>query len=83
MILHNDITDITLREKLRDQSITFAGNVLAKIYGTLKCKSGKRLQKQNRVFFSSEDEAITGGFRPCGSCMHGAYKKWKSENIKS
>ena len=46
-----------------------AGNSHLKIYGTLHCKSGRRLKNENRVFFYSEDEAIDKGYRPCGHCM--------------
>ncbi|WP_281166870.1 Ada metal-binding domain-containing protein [Segetibacter koreensis] len=49
-----------------------------KIYGKLNCISGKRMLKQNRVFFCTEAEAIKNGFRPCGHCMRSDYKKWKN-----
>ncbi|MCE7072741.1 hypothetical protein LZG74_20680 [Dyadobacter sp. CY327] len=32
---------------------------------------------KNRVFFNSEKEAMSQGFRPCGHCMREAYLKWK------
>lgn len=54
------------------------GNLKLKIYGKLNCKSGKRMKKQNRVFFSSEEEAIEHNFRPCGHCMKSKYKTWKN-----
>jgi len=44
----------------------------------LNCKSGKRMKKENRVFFSTENEAIKSNFRPCGHCMKTEYKKWKN-----
>ncbi|HEV8513084.1 MAG TPA: Ada metal-binding domain-containing protein [Cyclobacteriaceae bacterium] len=47
----------------------FAGNAKLKIYRTLSCHSGKRMKKENRVFFESEAEAISLGFRPCRNCM--------------
>ncbi|MDP3667251.1 MAG: Ada metal-binding domain-containing protein, partial [Sediminibacterium sp.] len=43
---------------------------------TLQCKSGKRMNRKNRVFFASESEAIKNDFRPCGHCMKIEYKKW-------
>ncbi|WP_310555718.1 Ada metal-binding domain-containing protein [Flavobacterium sp.] len=76
MIQHIDITDSDLRSKIKLKEICFGGNRNLKIYGTLQCKSGKRLKRKNRVFFSSENEAINKGFRPCGHCMKTEYKKW-------
>ncbi len=52
----------------KDQAV-FAGNKKLKIYGKLSCKSGKRMKPENRVFFHSEDEAISLGFRACLHCM--------------
>ncbi|MBF2709615.1 Ada metal-binding domain-containing protein [Flavobacterium soyangense] len=76
MIKHSEINERDLRSKIKDKVITFGGNVKLKIYGTLKCKSGKRMKRENRVFFASENEAIKNGFRPCGHCMKIEYKKW-------
>ncbi len=77
MIKHNEIKIATLLSKIRHAEICFAGNEKLKIYGTLKCKSGKRMKKENRVFFISEKEAIQKGFRPCGHCMNVKYNEWK------
>ncbi|HZJ36916.1 MAG TPA: Ada metal-binding domain-containing protein [Gillisia sp.] len=62
--------------KRTGKAILFGGNKKLKIYGTLNCKSGKRQTKENRVFFSTEKEALESNFRPCGNCMNEAYKKW-------
>lgn len=35
------------------------------------------MKRGNRIFFNSENEAIVMGYRPCGHCMQGLYKKWK------
>ncbi|WP_335338004.1 Ada metal-binding domain-containing protein [Pedobacter sp. PACM 27299] len=40
------------------------------------CKSGKRMKKENRVFFSSQEAAVKHGFRPCGHCMKTEYKSY-------
>jgi len=83
MIPHTSLGDNAFKRSrqlkilLDKREITFAGNSRLKIYGTLDCGSGKRMKMQNRVFFSSEAEAIDLGYRPCGHCMSGAYKKWK------
>jgi methylphosphotriester-DNA--protein-cysteine methyltransferase len=81
LIKHNEISDAVLRTHIRQQQITFGGNSKLKIYGILSCKSGKRMKKQNRVFFVSEEEALGNGYRPCGHCMKANYKKWKDELI--
>ncbi len=67
-----------LKSLIENGEIVFGGNKRLKIYGTLTCGSGKRMKKENRVFFSSEDEAIQYGYRPCGNCMKEKYKKWKN-----
>lgn len=76
MIPHNQLTDMELKSKIRHNQIALGGNGKLKIYGTLHCRSGKRLKKENRVFFSSEDEAIQNNFRPCGHCMKTEYRQW-------
>ncbi|MFL9839163.1 Ada metal-binding domain-containing protein [Flavobacterium sp. ST-75] len=77
MIQHIEISAISLRSKIKNREISFAGNKKLKIYGLLSCKSGKRMKQQNRVFFSLEQEARENQFRPCGHCMKTEYKKWK------
>ena len=63
---------------LKEGQITMAGNKKLKIYGTLSCKSGKRMLDKNRVFFDSEQEAMNLGYRPCGHCMRKKYLVRKS-----
>ena len=77
MIQHIEISAISLRSKIKNREINLGGNKKLKIYGLLSCKSGKRMKQENRVFFSSEQEAIEKQFRPCGHCMKTEYKKWK------
>ncbi len=78
MIRHQDISDIVLRSQIRRKTVCFGGNRKLKIYGLLRCRSGKRMKRENRVFFSSEKEARDNGYRPCGNCMREAYIKWKN-----
>lgn len=78
MTRHDEISDSDLRNQIKNGEICFGGNRKLKIYGTLKCSSGKRMKRENRVFFSSEKEAIKNGFRPCGHCMKPEYLKWKN-----
>lgn len=77
MIEHSEISDNELQRKLRRKEILFGGNKRLRIYGRLLCSSGKRMKRENRVFFSSESEAIENGYRPCGHCMKEKYKTWK------
>lgn len=79
MHLHSQLSDAELRSKMRKQEIRLAGNKNLKIYGLLNCKSGKRMKKENRVFFTNEAEALQNGYRPCGHCMKEKYQQWKSQ----
>jgi methylphosphotriester-DNA--protein-cysteine methyltransferase len=78
MINHNQINDLALHRLIKNNEICLGGNTKLKIYGKLHCKSGKRMKKQNRVFFTSENEAITMNYRPCGNCMGTKYQYWKN-----
>lgn len=77
MIKHIEISNTELRKKIKQKEIVYGGNSNLKIYGTLHCKSGKRMKKKNRVFFTSIENAKKHGYRPCGHCMKMDYKKWK------
>jgi len=76
MIRHSEISDNDLRNQIKQQKIRFGGNRKLKIYGTLSCTSGKKMKRENRVFFSSEQEAQQNNYRPCGHCMKQKYKEW-------
>ncbi|MEO5681084.1 MAG: Ada metal-binding domain-containing protein [Chitinophagaceae bacterium] len=82
MIAHADVSDTYLRSLIKQQVIIFGGNRKLKIYGTLQCASGKRMKRQNRVFFHSAKEADDNNYRPCGHCMKTGYKKWKDGFIQ-
>lgn len=78
MINHSDIAHEDLIFLIKNKRILFAGYKRFKIYGTLDCISGKKkMKKENRVFFESEEEAIENDYRPCGFCMKDKYKIWK------
>jgi methylphosphotriester-DNA--protein-cysteine methyltransferase len=64
---------------LRQQKIKWAGHRKLKIYGTLHCRSGKRMKPSNRVFFASEQDAQLAGFRPCAHCLRPQYLAWKEQ----
>ena len=76
MIKHADISTVELKKHFKNKDICLGGNARLKIYGLLKCTSGKRMKKENRVFFRSVDEALQHGYRPCGHCLRTAYKQW-------
>lgn len=71
-----------LKIQIDKAEIQLGGNANLKIYGTLSCKSGKRMKVKNRVFFKNEKEAIAEGYRPCGHCMRAKYKIWKANLLK-
>lgn len=81
MIRHEMITDQELYGLLRQEKILFGGNLNLKIYGSLRCRSGKRMKRKNRVFFKDELEALALGYRPCGHCMKQAYMDWKNGSV--
>lgn len=72
MLRHADIADAELRRLIRSGAVTFAGNLRLKIFGRLDCGHGRRMKRENRVFFASEAAAREAGFRPCGHCMRGS-----------
>lgn len=78
MIMHAELTDNEIRIGIRTGAIVYGGNNKLNIYGSLKCRSGKRLKRANRVFFSSKKEAEASGYRPCGNCMRNEYVMWKN-----
>ncbi|WP_312557295.1 Ada metal-binding domain-containing protein [Empedobacter brevis] len=78
MIKHTQLKSEELKHKIRHREILFGGNQKLKIYGQLNCTSGKRMKIENRVFFTSEQDAIAHHFRPCGHCMKVEYLKWKN-----
>ena len=49
------------------------------IFGKVNCRSGKRMKKENHMFFLSEQEALLQGYRPCEHYMNKEYKKWKDD----
>lgn len=72
--------DATLASKIAARKIVLTGNERLKIYGYLGCKSGKRMKRENRVFFTHEQEAVALGYRPCGNCMKTAYRQWRARS---
>ncbi|WP_300665411.1 Ada metal-binding domain-containing protein [Fluviicola sp.] len=81
MLVHAEISDQELRSQIRRKMIGWGGNKKLKIYGKLHCASGRRMKRENRVFFESEEEALRKGYRPCGNCLRESYQKWKHEAV--
>lgn len=82
MILHSEVSNADLTSKIRQKNIVLAGNRRLKIYGTMSCNSGKKMKRENRIFFISEKEAVEQGYRPCGRCLPEKYQKWKNEIVR-
>ena len=80
MFHHTGLTKRELKSLIDKRAITIGGNIQLKIYGTLSCRSGKRMKKENRIFFESEEEAVSKGYRPCGHCMKTEYRKWREKS---
>ena len=78
MIEHIALTDTEVFALIRHGKITLAGNRRLKIYGRLDCASGRRMKRENRIFFTSDEEAQRLGYRPCGHCMRDSYLRWKN-----
>ena len=77
MIRHSAIDDEDLRRLILGGHIRYGGNRTLRIYGRLDCASGKRMKRDNRVFFADEAAARAAGFRPCGHCLRAAYAHWR------
>lgn len=75
---HSQLNKYQLHALIKGRQITFAGNSKLKIYGHLNCFSGRRMHRQQRVFFVDESEAVAMDFRPCGHCLKHKYKQWKA-----
>ena len=82
MIHHIAISNAALKNLLRKQEIRWGGNKKLKIFGTLTCSTGKRMKRENRVFFFTEQDALNAGYRPCGHCMRTEYNHWKNGSVQ-
>jgi methylphosphotriester-DNA--protein-cysteine methyltransferase len=80
MIFHHETPDDELHNLLKQGRIQFAGNVRLKIYGRLDCQAGKRMLREQRIFFATEADAISAGYRPCAICMRAEYLIWKNSS---
>ena len=81
------LKDKETKQYISESPGAIGGHKKLKIYGRLDCPSANRYVAKgqyvrHRVFFDSVDTAVAAGFRPCGTCMPEAYKKWKEVNKK-
>lgn len=81
MYHHGNMSDREVASLIRTHTITLGGYKKAKIYGRLHCSPGKRMKRENRVFFRDEKEALQLGYRPCGVCMPEKYRQWKRAQV--
>ncbi|MGL4757842.1 MAG: alpha-ketoglutarate-dependent dioxygenase AlkB [Patescibacteria group bacterium] len=80
MIKHIDLSELELNTLLESEQVKYTGHKNLKIYCHLSCSHGKRMKRENRLFFVSEIEAKEAGFRPCGHCMREQYLIYKNNN---
>ncbi len=80
MVDHVLVTHDQLKSLIRSRKISLGGNRNLRIYGLLSCSSGRRMKKENRVFFTSVEEARQHGYRPCSKCLRVDYLRWKFEH---
>jgi hypothetical protein len=83
MYLHSELTPQEVRSLIRKGLLPCAGHQGSKIYGKLRCPSGKKMARRNRVFFRSFDEAKKLGYRPCGRCLRENYLLWRFDTSPS
>jgi hypothetical protein len=66
---------------------TLGGHRRTKVYGSLDCSAALRALARGgyatqRVFFADAETASAAGYRPCATCMPGAYQDWKATNTE-
>ncbi|MHB8278651.1 MAG: Ada metal-binding domain-containing protein, partial [Candidatus Humimicrobiaceae bacterium] len=47
---------------------TFVGSKNSDVFHVLGCRYVKNIKESNKVYFSSYDDAISKGYRPCKVC---------------
>jgi hypothetical protein len=71
------------RELLSTAPGTLGGHRRTRVYGRLDCPVALSLiargfDMRHRVFFADEATAVAAGYRPCGACLRGEYRRWKA-----
>ena len=52
----------------QQEDAKYIGNSETKVFHTLDCGHGKRIKKENRVYFKTRAEAIEAEYTPCKVC---------------
>jgi cytochrome c biogenesis protein CcdA len=66
---HSEVSGIELKKQMRQNEICFGRNVKLRIYGKLNCRSRRRrMEKENGMFFPSEQESLLQSYRLCTIC---------------
>lgn len=79
---HKLLTAEAIRSLIKGRQILLAGNSRLKIYGSLRCSSGKNMKRVHRIFFANEAEALALGYRPCARCKKEGYMNWKKLDLR-
>ncbi len=53
----------------KDSQVKYVASKFSIQYHLPTCKKAKRITKQNGVTFTSAEEAVKAGYKPCGLCM--------------
>ena len=66
----------------------FGGHRRSRLYGRLDCAAALRAiarggYVKHRVFFATEEIAVSAGFRPCAVCLPESYAQWKMARGRS
>jgi len=64
MIKHINISTEEFKKKFKNREICFGGNARLKIYGLLKCSSGKRMKKKTVFFFVLKKKHFSTAIAP-------------------
>lgn len=51
-----------------DIEVSYVGNKNSHVFHNSTCSSASSMSEKNKVAFSSRDEAIDAGYKPCGKC---------------
>lgn len=60
--------ELVTRQEDTDNEAEYVGNMKSKIFHCPDCESVTVMKDKNKVKFSSREEAVNYGYKPCGSC---------------
>lgn len=50
------------------EEIAYIGNAKTRIFHKLTCGSVSAMKEENKVKFEDREDAVSGGYKPCGRC---------------